>query len=212
MRRVIKRAWGACVKQWFNFSVCYKCIDGLQRSSHVITSQTFGIVSDSQKLYLCHGVLAGGMFVREMYKTPKVTPRMHNLDPLSRVCCHDAKCPKKDTRNYHTYTPHSADFSFSALPPLTPFILRGQLRGTASDRSPLEEWRCWRLLIFCSTLQLHYNAVLYKADSIITRSPRGSQIFFQYNVWKCQQTIAVYTKQAVKIVLPVYFLARFDTS
>ena len=39
-----------------------------------------------------------------------------------------------------------------------------------------------------TTLRLHYNAVLYNADSIITRSPRGSQIFFQY---KCQQTIAV---------------------
>ena len=47
----------------------------------------------------------------------------------------------------------------------------------------------------------------------ITRTPRGSQIFFQYKcVWKCQQTIAVYTMQAVKIVLPVYFLAKFDTS
>ena len=67
------------------------------------------------------------------------------------------------------------------------------------------------------TLQLHYNAVLYNAvlynvDSIITRSPRGSQIFFQYNVWKCQQTIAVYTMRTVKIVLPVYFLAKFATS
>ena len=41
------------------------------------------------------------------------------------------------------------------------------------------------------------------------RSPRGSQIFFQY---KCQQTIAVYTMQVVKILLPVYFLAKFDTS
>ena len=46
----------------------------------------------------------------------------------------------------------------------------------------------------------------------ITRTLRGSQIFFQYKcVWKCQ-TIAVYTMQAVKIVLPVYFLAKFDTS
>ena len=32
------------------------------------------------------------------------------------------------------------------------------------------------------TLRLHYNAVLYNADSIITRSPRGSQIFSQYNM------------------------------
>jgi len=35
--------------------------------------------------------------------------------------------------------------------------------------------------LYC-TLRLHYNAVLYNADSIITRSPRGSQIFFQYTV------------------------------
>ena len=35
---------------------------------------------------------------------------------------------------------------------------------------------------FISTLQLHYNVVLYNTDSIITRSPLGSQIFFQYNV------------------------------
>jgi len=37
-------------------------------------------------------------------------------------------------------------------------------------------------------------------------------IFPVYYVSKCQQTIAVYTMQAVKIVLPVYFLAKFDTS
>ena len=34
------------------------------------------------------------------------------------------------------------------------------------------------------TLRLHYNTVLYKADSIITRCPRGSQIFFQYKCVK----------------------------
>jgi len=32
------------------------------------------------------------------------------------------------------------------------------------------------------TLRLHYNAVLYNTDSIITRSPHGSQIFFQYTM------------------------------
>jgi len=40
-----------------------------------------------------------------------------------------------------------------------------------------------------------------------------SQIYFKYNMCENgQQTIAVYTMQAVKIVLPVYFLAKFDTS
>ena len=58
--------------------------------------------------------------------------------------------------------------------------------------------------------KFHYKAVLYNADSIIKRSPRGSQIFFYQ--YKCQQTIAVYTMQVVKILLPVYFLAKFDTS
>jgi len=32
------------------------------------------------------------------------------------------------------------------------------------------------------TLRLHYNAVLYNSDTIITRSPRCSQIFFQYTM------------------------------
>ena len=36
--------------------------------------------------------------------------------------------------------------------------------------------------IFSHTLRLHYNAFLYNADSIITRSPRGSQIFIQYTM------------------------------
>jgi len=31
-------------------------------------------------------------------------------------------------------------------------------------------------------------------------------------VYKCQQTIVVYTMQAVKFLLPAYFLAKFDTS
>ena len=53
-----------------------------------------------------------------------------------------------------------------------------------------------------TTLWLHYNAVLYNAVSSITRSTR-----YIPNVWKCQQTFAVYTMQAVKIILPVYFLA-----
>ena len=33
-----------------------------------------------------------------------------------------------------------------------------------------------------TTLRLHYNAVHYNADSIIMRSPRGSQIFVQYTL------------------------------
>jgi len=51
-----------------------------------------------------------------------------------------------------------------------------------------------------------YNAVLFKANPIIT--PRI----------RCQQTIEnlkhtfVYTMQTVKIVLPVYLRATFDTS
>ena len=51
-------------------------------------------------------------------------------------------------------------------------------------------------------------------DSIITRLHYNADpnIFPVYNVWKCQQTIAVYTMQAVKFILPVYFLAKFDTS
>ena len=40
------------------------------------------------------------------------------------------------------------------------------------------------------------------------RFPRGSQIFFQYTV--CENISR--QSQAVKIVLPVYFLAKFDTS
>jgi len=56
-------------------------------------------------------------------------------------------------------------------------------------------------------IKLHWDSII--TWSYITRSPRGSQIVFQY---KCQQTIAVYTMQAVKIVLPVYFLAKFDAS
>jgi len=53
-------------------------------------------------------------------------------------------------------------------------------------------------------IKLHCDSIITR--SYITRSPRGSQIFVQY---KCQQTIAVYTMQAVKIALPVYFLAKF---
>ena len=54
------------------------------------------------------------------------------------------------------------------------------------------------------------NAVLFDANPILTRSPSGLKIFFQYNMWKCQQTIdnlehtVVYTMQAMKIVIPVY--------
>ena len=40
----------------------------------------------------------------------------------------------------------------------------------------------------------------------------GGRLIPVYCLWKCQQTIAVYTLQAVKMVLPVYFLAKFDTS
>ena len=43
---------------------------------------------------------------------------------------------------------------------------------------------------------LHYNVI----------SAWLPNIFPVYCVWKCEQTIAVYTMQAVKIVLPVYFL------
>jgi len=53
-----------------------------------------------------------------------------------------------------------------------------------------------------STLLLHYNAVTAWLPNI----------FPVYCVRKCQQTIAVYTMQAVTIVLSVYFLAKFDTS
>ena len=52
-----------------------------------------------------------------------------------------------------------------------------------------------------TTLRLHYNAV----------SEWLSNIFPVLYVWKYQQTIAIYTMQAVKIVLPVHFLAKFDT-
>jgi len=58
-----------------------------------------------------------------------------------------------------------------------------------------------------NTLRLHFNAVLYNVVSVWLPN-----ICPLYCVWKCQQTIAVYTMQAVKIVLPVYFLAKFDTS
>jgi len=56
-------------------------------------------------------------------------------------------------------------------------------------------------------IKLHCDSIITR--SYITRSPRGSQILFLY---KCQQSMAVYTMQAVKIVLHVCFLARFDTS
>ena len=51
------------------------------------------------------------------------------------------------------------------------------------------------------TLRLHYNA-----DTIITRSPLGSEIFFQYNyVQKCQQAIAVLYNASCEIHTPCVF-------
>ena len=55
---------------------------------------------------------------------------------------------------------------------------------------------------FLITLRLHYNADFAWLPNI----------FPVYYVWKYQQMIAVYTMQAMKIVPPVYFLAKFDTS
>ena len=66
----------------------------------------------------------------------------------------------------------------------------------------LKQYDPWSLDQYGTTLRLHYNAV----------STWLPNIFPVYCVWKRQQTIAVYTMQAVKIVLPVYFVAMFDTS
>jgi len=38
------------------------------------------------------------------------------------------------------------------------------------------------LLINLVTLRLHYNAVLYNAESVLTQSPRGSQILFENEI------------------------------
>ena len=60
------------------------------------------------------------------------------------------------------------------------------------------------------TLQLHYNVVLYNADTLNNAVFAWlPNIFPVYCVWKYQQTIAVYTMQAVKILLPVYFQRNF---
>ena len=45
-----------------------------------------------------------------------------------------------------------------------------------------------------NTLRLHYNAVLYNADSIRTRSLRGSQIFFQYTMCENASRRSWYTQ------------------
>ena len=60
----------------------------------------------------------------------------------------------------------------------------------------------------------HYNADLYNVDSNMTRSPYAPKYksIKSLNVRKCYQTISVYTMLAVKCILPVYFLAKFDTS
>ena len=55
---------------------------------------------------------------------------------------------------------------------------------------------------FIYTLRLHYNAV----------SAWLPNIFSSILCVKMSAMIAVYTMQAMKIVLPVYFLAKFDTS
>ena len=55
---------------------------------------------------------------------------------------------------------------------------------------------------FIYTLRLHYNAVFAWLPNI----------FPSILCVKMSAMIAVYTMQAMKIVLPVYFLAKFDTS
>ena len=45
-----------------------------------------------------------------------------------------------------------------------------------------------------STLRLYYNAVLYNADTITTRSPRGSHIFFQYTMCENVSRRSQYTQ------------------
>ena len=50
--------------------------------------------------------------------------------------------------------------------------------------------------LFLHTLRLHYNRVLYPADSIITRSPRGSQLFFQYTMCENVSRLSRYTYNA----------------
>jgi len=49
----------------------------------------------------------------------------------------------------------------------------------------------------------------------MTRSPHGPELFVQYmceNVIDNLEHTVVYTMQTVNIVLPLYFLAKFDIS
>jgi len=50
------------------------------------------------------------------------------------------------------------------------------------------------IMIFCGTLRLHYNVVLYTADSIIMRSLCGSQLFSQFNVFENVSRQSQYTQ------------------
>ena len=61
--------------------------------------------------------------------------------------------------------------------------LRLHYNAVVAVQTPLEK-TCVITEGFICTLRLQYNAVQYNADSIITRSPRGSQIFFQYKCVK----------------------------
>jgi len=71
----------------------------------------------------------------------------------------------------------------------------------------LDRWSWWcchwkRLMdrsdlkadILVGTLQLHYNAVLYNAVLYITRSPRRSQLFFQYTMCENVSRWSQYTQ------------------
>ena len=79
-----------------------------------------------------------------------------------------------------------------------------EIQSKLQSVSPSELW--YFIYIVLTTMRLHYNA-----DSIITWTPRGFKIFFQYTV--CENDRGIHnTMQAVKIIFPVYFLAKFDTS
>ena len=73
-------------------------------------------------------------------------------------------------------------------------------------------WKSIYTVIVCSTLWLYYTAVLYNADSHYNAVSAWFPNIFPVYVSKYQETIMVYTMQAVKIVLPVYFLAKFEAS
>ena len=91
---------------------------------------------------------------------------------------------------------------------LTKYIVQGSrwhsqwLKKTKIGSRKIKLAQTYEKYDFPNTLRLHYNAVLYNADSACS----------SIMCVKMSADDPVYTMQAVKMVLPVYFLAKFDTS